>query len=216
MIIYPAVMGYSESELQRVTMISQVSDHIHIDIMDNVFVPNSTPGLDQIDEYVKKVGIFPWVHAMVSDSQAFCSALNLSCSALVSFHLESTNDILNVIKTIKEKKYGASIAISPKTAVKAAEPFLDIIDQILVMSVEPGFSGQTFLPEVLKKIEQLDRWRQESGMSFRIGVDGGINKTNIGQLAQMGVDDCAVSTGIFGQKDPVAALMELCELVEDI
>jgi ribulose-phosphate 3-epimerase len=95
-------------------------------------------------------------------------------------------------------------------------PYVNLIDQALVMSVEPGFSGQPFLSEVIQKIERLVHYRQEGKYMFRIAVDGGIDSANIVSLASKGVDDFAVSSGIFGKKDPVVALRELRDLVGEI
>jgi ribulose-phosphate 3-epimerase len=134
---------------------------------------------------------------------------------LISFHIESSIDIFEYIKIIKEKKCIASLAINPKTTIEHMIPFLNVIHHFLIMSVEPGFSGQSFLPEVISKIDTLVAYRYEQALDFRIGVDGGINKTNIKYLAKKGVDDFAISNGIFEQSDPVQALNELYSLVKD-
>ena len=212
--IYPAVMGIDQEEIQKIELLKKISDRVHIDIMDNLFVPNVTHGTDLIKECSEKIGFFPWIHLMVQHPLAFYERMSLPNEALVSFHIESSVDVLRMIKTIKEKKHAASIAISPKTALVDVVPFAHGIDQVLVMSVDPGFSGQAFLPSVLPKIKELVKYREAHGLHFRIALDGGINENNIQVLALMGVDDFAVSSGIFGQKDPEGSLQELVYLVE--
>src|SRR5207248_1126385 len=117
------------------------------------------------------------------------------------------------IKIIREKKHKVSIAISPKTPISRIVSFLGSVDQVLLMSVEPGFSGQPFLKSSLDRLIELVVYRQEYGNTFRIGIDGGIDATNITTVVEKGVDDCAVGGGIFQQQDHVVALQKLQELV---
>lgn len=211
--IYPAIMGVNQSELQKLKLLQGICDRVHIDVMDNVFVSNSTQGESHIYEAAEKYGFLPWVHLMVQFPLSFYQRLVLPVGSIVSFHIESSVDVVEAIKVIKEKKHQASIAMRPKTTLEDLIPYIHLVDQVLVMSVEPGFSGQSFLPEVMQKIDSLVEYRQKGSFVFRVAVDGGINKTNIVSLVSKGVDDFAVSSGIFGQKDPVVALRELYMLV---
>jgi len=213
--IYPAIMGINVIEVEKLELLKGSFDSVHIDVMDNIFVPNVTEGAELINDYATKEGFFVWVHLMMKDPMLFYNKCDLPEGSMVSFHIESCEDILGAIKTIKEKKHSASIAISPKTAVEELVPFLNVVDQVLLMSVEPGFSGQSFLKGVLNKLENLVSYKRVSKLEFRIGMDGGINKKNIGELAKKGVDDFAVATALFGQSDPVGALKELYEIIED-
>ena len=211
--IYPAIMGIDQDGLQKLKMLQGLCSRVHIDSMDNVFVPNGTQGEDRIDEAAEMYGFLPWIHLMVQLPLPFYQRLVLPIGSIVSFHIESQVDIGEMINVIKEKKHQVSIAMCPKTPLEELVPYIHLVDQVLVMSVEPGFSEQSFLSEVIQKIDSLVKYRQKSGYMFRIAVDGGINKDTIENLASKGVDDFAVSNGIFGQKDPVAALRELRELV---
>jgi ribulose-phosphate 3-epimerase len=213
--IYPAIMGINSSETAKLELLKEISDCVHIDVMDNYFVPNTTQGVELINDYATKEGFFVWVHLMVQDPIAFYKKCNFPEGSLVSFHIEACEDIFEMIKIIKEKKQRVGIAIRPKTPVEELVPFLSVADQALLMSVEPGFSGQSFLNETINKLENLVRYREASNGEFRIAMDGGINQTNIEELAMKGVDDFAVSTGIFGQANPVEALQELYHLVEN-
>ncbi len=214
--VYPAIMGIDQDGLQKLKMLQGLCDRVHIDVMDTIFVPNGTQGVSHIYETAEKYVFLPWVHLMVQFPLSFYQQLVLPIGSIVSFHIESVVDIFEMIKIIKEKNHRASIAISPKTPLEELMPYVNLIDQALVMSVEPGFSGQPFLSEVIQKIERLVHYRQEGKYMFRIAVDGGIDSANIVSLASKGVDDFAVSSGIFGKKDPVVALRELRDLVGEI
>jgi len=180
----------------------------HLDIMDNHFVPNITWGAHTVNA-IAQLGKPVWVHLMIEKPDLFYDTLLLADDSIVSFHIESNIDFLKFIKRIKEKKHKASIAISPKTPISRIVPFLDNIDQVLLMSVEPGFSGQHFLISSLDRISELVTYRQKHGVVFRIGIDGGINATNITTVIEKGIDDCAVGSGIFQNKNIVKALQEL-------
>jgi len=213
--IYPALLGIDEEQVNRFAQLRGIADRVHVDVMDNIFVPNKTVGAELIKPWAEKEGLFVWAHLMIHDIKAFFSAYELPEGSLVSFHLEAEKDILGIIKMIKEKKYVPSIAISPKTPVEKSIPFLNDVDHILVMSVEPGFSGQPFLPEVISKIDTLAEFRNANHLAFRIAIDGGINRSNIADLAKKGVDDFAVASGIFAQPDPAGALRKLEDLVKN-
>jgi ribulose-phosphate 3-epimerase len=114
-----------------------------------------------------------------------------------------------IIKAIKEKGWLPGVALSPKTSAQAASAIFDMVHQITIMTVEPGFSGQRFMPEMLDKIKAISAERTTKKFNFVLAVDGGVNKENIGELAQVGVDQVAVATGIFGNKNIVTALQEL-------
>jgi len=174
-------------------------------------VPNVTWNVQEVNAMVKMM-TSPWIHLMVEDSIGFYDKLFLPAGSLVSFHIELDIDIDHFIKTIKEKKHRVSIAMRPKTPISDLVPFLNIADQILLMSVEPGFSGQSFLPSTFDRIDELKELGKQHDAHFRIGLDGGINKENIKDLAMKGVDDCAIATAIFKSRDHVLALQELQKL----
>ena len=211
--IYPAIMGLDADQKNKLEKLTGLVDGVHVDVMDNIFVPNITKGTELINDFAQKEKLQIWAHLMIFNPLYFFDAYALPEGSLVSFHLESCDDIFKMIKTIREKKCMVSLAINPKTPVEKTMEFLGVVDQVLIMSVEPGFSGQSFLPEVLSKIHSLVSHRRATKANFRIGIDGGINTTNIKQLKQEGVDDFAVASGIFDQNDPVAALKELYHLV---
>ena len=183
----------------------------HLDVMDNHFVPNITWGADTVNA-IARLGSPMWVHLMVEKPDEFYATLQLSDDSIVSFHIESKVDVFRLIKIIKEKKHKASIAISPKTPISRIIPFLHDIDQVVVMSVEPGFSGQSFLKASLDRISELVEHRKKTNTTFRIGIDGGIDAINIAVVVEKGVDDCAIGSGIFRNKDSIEALQKLQKL----
>lgn len=212
--IYPSLMAADQLNLGKVIdLLQPYCEGFHLDILDNHFAPNITWGADTVNAIAKKVGKNVWIHLMIEDPKAFYAHLFLSEGSLVSFHIESEIDVFEFIKRIREKKQRVGIAISPKTALREVVPFLNVVDQVLVMSVEPGFSGQSFLPEVIEKVDELAAHRTNHALPFFIGMDGGINKTNIGMLAAKGVNDFAIAGGIFKEHDPVKALQELQLLI---
>src|SRR5579872_882835 len=176
--IFPSLMAADQLNLEK--EINLLRDHcagFHLDVMDNHFVPNITWGVATVNAIaaISKV----WVHLMVDNSMSLYEKLVLAPDSLVSFHIESGIDFFDSVKIIKEKKHKLSIAISPKTAISHIVPFLNILDQVLLMSVEPGFFGQRFLITAIERLDELVAYRRDHGGSWRIGIDGGIDSDNI-------------------------------------
>lgn len=205
--IYPSLMAADQLNLEKeIQSLSPYCAGFHLDVVNNNFLGTAT-----INAIAAKSNV--WIHLMIDDPIAFYEQLKLKSDTLVSFHIESGIDFFEAAKIVREKKHRLSIAISPKTPVASIVPFLHIVDQILLMSVEPGRSGQQFLPSTFNKLDELITLRREHKGLWKIGVDGGINATNIVQLAEHGVDDCAVGSGIFQQQNSVDALQELHKLI---
>jgi ribulose-phosphate 3-epimerase len=212
--IYPSLMAADQLNLAHaVQSLNEYCAGFHLDVMDNHFVPNITWGAATVNAIATLSNV--WVHLMIDNPMSFYEQLVLKPDSLVSFHIESGIDFFEVIKIVREKKHRLSITISPKTPVLRIVPFLDIVDQVLLMSVEPGFSGQPFLTSTFDRLDELIAYRQEYAGLWKIGIDGGVNATNIVQLVEKGVDDCAVGGGIFQQQNPLAALQELQRLIAE-
>jgi ribulose-phosphate 3-epimerase len=187
----------------------------HLDVMDNQFVPNTALSVDTVNNIAKMVNKPVWIHLMVKNPEQFYTQFFLPDDSLVSFHIESEVDVEKFVKIIREKKHKPSIAISPKTPLERIFPFLNIVDQVLLMSVEPGFSGQHFLSESISRLEKLTTHRKKNNYVFKIGIDGGVDINNIKMIAEKGVDDCAIGSGIFKQSDHLVALHELCDIIAE-
>lgn len=216
-LIYPSLLDVSHDRLAEVIQrFDPFVPGYHIDIMDGRFVPNLTRGVAMAQEIASlSVRTRQWVHLMVEDPELPIRAMELVEGSMVSFHIESKSDPRSLIKIVTEKKLIPSIAISPKTNVEAVFPFLNQVDQVLIMSVEPGFSGQRFIVESLEKVRVLAGYRATSGSSFRIGIDGGISSENIRDVLQAGIDDVVVGSALMNSQDPLATLMHLRNIALD-
>ena len=212
--IYPSLMAADPSHVENeIQLLESYCAGFHLDVMDNRFVPNSALSIDMVNKVAKISSKPVWLHLMVENPEQFYDAFFLPDDSLISFHIESEIDVYRFVKIIREKKHKPSIAISPKTPLTRIFPFLNIVDQVLLMSVEPGFSGQPFLPESIFRLEELVAYKKQHNYIFRIGIDGGINIHNIKTIVEKGVDDCAVASGIFQHPDHLVALHELLEVV---
>jgi len=213
--IYPSLIAADQLNLAQV--IKELDPHVigyHLDVMDNHFVPNLTWGSLVVNAIPHLTKRQLWVHMMVDNPQNWIDILNLPAGSIFSFHFEAIGQDIHLIKRIKEKNWKVSIAINPATDTNKIFPLLNQVDQVLIMSVEPGFSGQPFISSTIDKIDPLIGYRQTSRLDFTIAIDGGINQENIKQLANKHVDDFAVGSAIFKQPDPVIALEKLKKLVE--
>ncbi len=173
------------------------ADMIHVDVMDGHFVPNLTIGPPVI-KALKKNSLLPFdVHLMISPVHKYIESYANAGADIITIHPEATNDLLESINKIKEFKKKVGISLNPKTKIDIIEKVLDQIDLILIMSVNPGFGGQKFMPEVLNKVKKLDEIRKSSKLNFVIEIDGGINFENSKLAIKSGVDILVSGTTIF-------------------
>ena len=173
------------------------ADMIHVDVMDGHFVPNLTIGPPVI-KALKKNSLLPFdVHLMISPVHRYIESYANAGADIITIHPEATNDLLESINKIKEFKKKVGISLNPETKIEIIEEVLDQIDLILIMSVNPGFGGQKFMPEVLNKVKKLDEIRKNSKLNFVIEIDGGINFENSKLAIESGVDILVSGTTIF-------------------
>ncbi len=194
---------------QSIKQLEAHCDGFHVDVMDNHFVPNMTFGPDMVNAIAQATSKLMWVHLMVDDPADWCTSLRLRQGSIVSFHFEATRDADHTIKCITEKKWVPSVAISPKTNAAEIFSLLNTIDHVLVMSVNPGFSGQRFLANALPKVSEILEQAESIGKKIIVGMDGGVNKENIQSVAAAGVQDIAIASAIFDSDDPVRAIEDL-------
>jgi ribulose-phosphate 3-epimerase len=206
--IYPSLISADQQNLAHI--IKDLDPYVagyHLDVMDNHFVPNLTWNAHAVNTIAQLTNHSAWVHLMVINPIDWIDTLTLKPHSIVSFHAEALhNSPTEIIAAIKKKGWHASVAINPNTSVESIFPLLPLVDQVLIMSVQPGFSGQSFIADVVDKLKPLIEYRTSHNVSFRIGMDGGINENNIEMLARNGVDDFAIASGIFAHPNPVAAL----------
>jgi ribulose-phosphate 3-epimerase len=215
--IYPTLLSLDFLNVQReIEKVDKLASGYQLDIMDNHFVPNLTYGPDLVNAVARFTGKNLWLHLMVDNPQSLLDRFCIPPGSIVSFHIESRSGIYETIKYIESKNWLSSIALNPNTPVDEVCPFLPVIHQVLVMSVNPGFAQQEFLPETIARIDRLVTFRQVTKRPFRIGIDGGIKIRNIAHVVSHGVDDIAVASAIFGTRDPAQALKELIDQANKI
>ena len=173
------------------------ADMIHVDVMDGHFVPNLTIGPPVI-KALKKNSLLPFdVHLMISPVHKYIESYASAGADIITIHPEATNDLLGSINKIREFKKKVGVSLNPETKIEIIKEHLDKIDLILIMSVNPGFGGQKFMPEVLNKVRKLDEIRKNLKLNFVIEIDGGINFENSKLAIESGVDILVSGTTIF-------------------
>ena len=173
------------------------ADLIHIDVMDGHFVPNITIGPEVISK-LRKYTTLPFdVHLMISPVHNFIKNFADAGADIITIHPEATNDLLDTIKKIKSYGKKAGVSLNPKTSVDKVIPYLNSIDLVLVMSVNPGFGGQKFMEEVLEKVKILRNEIDSKKLKTQIEIDGGINFENAKMAKDAGVDILVSGTTIF-------------------
>ncbi|MBT4856112.1 ribulose-phosphate 3-epimerase [bacterium] len=185
----------------------------HLDVMDNHQVPNLTFGADFVNQIATVATKQLFIHLMIEDPNTFIQQLKIHNDDIIAFQLKSAQDPATVITTIKNKQLLSSIAINPDTPIKSIFPFINTLDQVLIMSVQAGFSGQDFIPECIEKARSLIQYRKDNNLTFEIAMDGGIDENNIKELANIGVDAFAIGSGIFDTPNPLATLKKLNALI---
>ena len=177
------------------------ADMIHEDVMDGHFVPNLTIGPPVIKELRKVTKLTFDVHLMISPVHKYIKNFAEAGADIITIHPEATENLKNSIQHIKELGKKAGISLNPNTEIDIISKNLDQADLVLVMSVYPGFGGQKFIPEVIKKIEKLNKIKKENNYKFNIEVDGGINFTNSKTVINAGADILVSGTTIFKENN---------------
>ena len=173
------------------------ADMIHVDVMDGHFVPNLTIGPPVIKALKKHSSIIFDVHLMISPVHNYIEAYAEAGADIITIHPEATDDLNSSILKVKKLKKKVGISLNPETKTNVIYDFLDKIDLVLIMSVNPGFGGQKFMPEVLDKVKELKRIQKEKNLDFDIEIDGGINFDNSKSAIQSGVNILVSGTTIF-------------------
>lgn len=190
------------------------ADIIHFDVMDGNFVPNISfgiPVLQSLSEIKKRIPVFFDVHLMIEKPERYIKDFSQAQADIISFHVEATYHPYRVIDLIKKEGKTAGVAINPGTPASLIYPLLDIVDFVLVMTVNPGFGGQKFITNAANKISELDRIRKEKGLDFLIEVDGGLNSENIKMVSELGADIFVFGSFMFSgnTEDKIRAIREL-------
>ena len=185
------------------------ADLIHLDIMDGVFVPNLSFGFPIISQ-IKSKAMKPLdVHLMIVEPERYISRFKDAGADILTLHIEACRDLESVLKEIRSLGMKASVSIKPATSVDVLKPYLHLLDMVLIMTVEPGYGGQSFIEGSYDKIRRLRQLITEAQSSTLIEVDGGAGLSNLQDLKEAGVDVFVVGTSIFRADDPKGMIREL-------
>ena len=212
-IISPSMLSADFGNLERDTkMIDRsAAEWVHIDVMDGVFVPNISFGFPVMKPIRKATGKVLDVHLMIVEPEKYVKRFVEAGADYVTFHYEATENIEACIEAIRAAGAKAGISIKPATPVSVLKDILAKVDLVLVMSVEPGFGGQSFMPDSLDKVRELAAIKAEQGLDYIIEIDGGISSQNAGEVFAAGAEALVAGSAVFGAADPEAEIVKMLE-----
>ncbi len=188
---------------------------LHVDVMDGHFVPNLTLGPPVVKSIRKITALTLDIHLMISDPDTYAPIFIDAGADQVSVHYEAATHLDRTLRLIQSHGARAGVVLNPATPVALLEDVIDVLDYVLVMSVNPGFGGQEFIPNSLKKIRQLDRIRRERRLDFAIEIDGGVSHDNVESIVQAGCNWLVAGSHVFNSADPAATVKDMQHIAEN-
>lgn len=213
--IAPSLLAADFARLE--SEIKGIEDHVewlHLDVMDGHFVSNISFGIPVIESVREVTDLYFDCHVMTTNPDSYLEDFARAGVDLVSMHIEAIPDPTGPAERAREVGLDFGLVINPITPFDGIAPFVELCDLVVVMSVEPGFGGQSFLPEVLPKVEAAREWVENRGLTADIQVDGGITPDNARMVADAGANVLVVGSAVFGADDPPSAVMEIRSAVE--
>ena len=212
--IAPSILSADFAALgDEIAKVEPVADLLHVDVMDGHFVPNLTIGPVVVEAMHRRTHLPLDVHLMIQHPERYIAAFAKAGAAYLTVHAEVCPHLHRTLQQIRELGVKPGVALNPSTSLHAVEQVLDQVDLILLLSVNPGFGGQTFIPFVRKKIEDLCQWLERVNPRPELEADGGIKLENCWDIAQAGASILVAGSAIFGNADPRAAVTELRQAV---
>lgn len=214
--IAPSILSADFANLQRDIELVENNqvDVLHVDIMDGHFVPNITFGPNVVAAIRPFTKLPLDCHLMIEQPERYVEAFAKAGADIINVHVEATPHIHRVLQLIKSFGVKAAVTINPGTPVSAIEPILHLVEMVLVMTVNPGFGGQSFLPECLAKVAALDELRRTKGYTYEIEVDGGVTDQTIGACRDAGADVFVAGSYIYDAENPAERIQALKDVLE--
>ena len=208
--IAPSVLSANFAHLADDIAKVESGDILHLDVMDGHYVPNITFGPPLVKCIRSTTKMFLDVHLMIDNPEKYIEAFAKAGADNLTFHIEVARDPVGLVRQIRDQGVQVGVSLDPETPAELLEPVIDLVDMVLVMTVKPGFGGQSFKEEVLPKITQIARRRPE----VLVEVDGGIGENTLARVVKAGADTFVAGSAIFGTPDPAATILKFREIIK--